>query len=317
MDAGRAQTHRLTNTLQSLVLLGGMGVLLLLLGYTLAGAIGAWLAAGVGLLTLILSPRIAPSVIMRLYGGRPIEWGELPEVQKALTTLSERAGLSTPPTLYYVPTRMMNAFTVGQPTKAAIGVTDGLLRAMSFRELTGVLAHEVSHLMNNDLRVMTLADVVSRMTASLSHLGQILLFINLPMYILGGASIPWIGVLLLLAAPLASTLLQLALSRQREFDADLGAYALTGDARGLASALAKMERYQHRLIDMLALPGRRVPDPSMLRTHPNSDERVRRLLELEGMEVGERPPAEGGVRLPSSLGPIDRPPRWHVMGLWY
>ena len=114
-------------------------------------------------------------------------------------------------------------------------------------------------------------------------------------------------------------MLQLALSRTREFDADVGALELTGDAVGLASALGKMERYQQRFLDRILATGRQVPAPSILRSHPNTEERIRRLVEL-----ADSPPRYADARIfggsftvPDALTLIDRAPRWHVSGLWY
>ncbi|HSF17630.1 MAG TPA: zinc metalloprotease HtpX [Vicinamibacteria bacterium] len=308
-------SHRGTNALHTLLLLACMGLLMLVVGYAFAGRGGAVVAAGFGVFALWVSPRIAPNVIMRLYGARPLYPGELPVIENVMATLTRRAELSSVPRLYYVPSQVRNAFTVGDRKRAAIGITDGILRALNLRELKGVLAHEVSHLRNDDLRVMTLADMVSRMTASLSFVGQLLLLVNLPLLVMGRVTVPWLLVILLLAAPSLATLLQLALSRTREHDADVGAYELTGDARGLASALAKMERYQRRFLD-LVVPGRKVPDPSLLRTHPNAEERIERLLRLEGAAL-EPVPQSVSFAVPANFPRVERGPRWHWTGLWY
>ena len=149
-----------------------------------------------------------------------------------------------------------------------------------------MLAHELSHIRNNDLWMMGLADAVSRLTRMLSWMGQLLLLINLPMLILGGDTFPWLLVLLLIGAPSLSFLLQLALSRTREYEADLDAATLTGNPRGLANALAKMERLRGGWLERLFLSGRRPREPAVFRTHPDTADRVRRLLELE---AGRRP----------------------------
>jgi heat shock protein HtpX len=320
MNEDLGQKHKLTNALHTLVLLGGMGVLLLVLGYLLGGGSGALVTVGTGLFLLLFSPRIAPRVIMRLYGARPVYPGEMGRLHEIVEWLAGRAHLPTVPTLYYVPTRVMNAFTVGSPRSSAIGVTDGLLRALELRELVGVLAHEMSHLENNDLRVMTLADMISRMTSTLSTFGQVLVIINLPLLLTGSGQISWLAIVILLAAPTVAALLQLALSRTREFDADLGAFEMTGDALGLASALEKMERYQRGLLDLIVIPGRRLPDPSILRTHPNTEERIRRLLEL-AERPAPRSPHEpvpvASFAIPRAFPTIQRAPRWHVSGLWF
>jgi heat shock protein HtpX len=216
----------------------------------------------------------------------------------------------------------MNAFTVGNRADSAIALTDGLLRRLTMREITAVLAHEVSHVANNDMWVMGLADLVSRITSTLSLFGQMLVLINLPLLMLGGVTLPWLPLLLLVAAPTISALLQLALSRAREYDADLDGAQLTGDPAGLASALQKLERYQGGLLERVLLPGRRIPDPSLLRTHPHTEERVRRLLALAGQGPPTLPPP---MQIPADMNEDARGrtehslrrPRWHWTGLWY
>jgi heat shock protein HtpX len=214
---------------------------------------------------------------------------------------------------------MINAFTVGTRDNPAIGLTDGMIRNLTTRELTGVLAHEVSHAASNDLWVMGMADMVSQLVRAMSWIGLLLLFIHLPMYMLGFAKIPWLFILLLIVAPNIMVLLQLALSRTREHEADLDAVKLTGDPRGLASGLAKLEKLQGSLFERIFFPGRRVPEPSLLRTHPVTEDRIRRLLELESA-ITDRPIDEDD-RLLQDLdwapGPPVRSPRWHMSGFWY
>jgi heat shock protein HtpX len=179
-----------------------------------------------------------------------------------------------------------------------------------------VLAHEVTHIQHNDLRVMSFAHLIGRMTGVLSTLGQVLLFLNLPLLLFGRSPVSWLGVVLLLFAPTLSNLLQLALSRTREFDADLGAAQLTGDPVGLAMALKKMERFEENVLRQVFVPGYRTGDRSLLRTHPEMGERVRRLLELTGathppepdVPVESVPGLERGMRRPWGTG-------WHLGGL--
>jgi heat shock protein HtpX len=126
-------------------------------------------------------------------------------------------------------------------------------------------------------------------------------------------------VALLVLAPALGGLLQLALSRRREFDADLDAAGLTGDPRGLASALAKLERYQGGLLETLFLPGRRVPDPSLLRTHPHTRARIARLLSLapRADAIGRDAGQEAAIAVPARLVPWPHEPRWRPTGLWH
>lgn len=222
--------------------------------------------------------------------------------------------------MYYVPSQMLNAFAVGTRKHAAIAVTDGLVRQLDMRELVGVVAHEISHVRNNDLWVMGLADMFSRTTSILSLIGQFLLFLNLPLILLSQVTVNWFAIFLLIFAPNLSALAQLALARTREFDADLNAARLTGDPDGLASALVKIERAQGGWMERILMPNRRVPVPSLLRTHPETEERVRRLMELkpelqsaEILLAGE-PDFD---RYAVFGKPVSRPPRRHIGGLWH
>lgn len=305
--------HRLANTLQSILLLGGMGGLLALVGYTLAGGTGLVWIAILGLISMALSPRFSPRWLMRLYGARHLPHDAFPQLHELLHTLVRRAGLSHAPDLYYVPSRILNAFAVGHRHNAAIAVTDGLLQALNLRELAGVLAHEVSHIRHNDLSVMAISDWVSRATSILSNIGQFALLITFPMWLFGG-NVPVVPWLILIAAPWISTLLQLGLSRTREFDADRGAVELTGDPEGLASALLKLEQAKISLLRRILLPGWGNPEPSWLRTHPATSERIERLMEIKP----SRPAIPWGD---ASFHPMNvqliRSPRWRWPGLWY
>lgn len=318
MKATVWRRHRLLNGLQSLLLLGAMAAILSGLGWVVAGESGIFWALAGGVALVLFSPGFSPRLVLRMYAARALGPTEAPELHGLLATLAERAGLPTTPELYYVPSQMLNAFAVGTRSHSAVAVTDALLRALSPRELAGVLAHEMSHVRHSDMWVMGLADLFSRMTSLFSSFGQILLLLNLPLLMFSEYRVSWTAILILVFAPTLSALMQLALSRTREYNADLGAVELTGDPRGLAMALEKMERYQGRFIEQIFFPGRRVPDPSLLRTHPATKERIRRLLVLEsGMTPLERPRRTVAALPRAGYPAVDRRPRWHVNGMWY
>ncbi|WP_046865102.1 zinc metalloprotease HtpX [Microvirga massiliensis] len=308
--------HKWRNRLQSILLLAGMAVLLSLCGWALAGADGVFWAFVTGALSLLFGPQVSPWLTLRMYGAVPVHPSEMPALFQLVERISGRAGLPHPPRLHYVPTRILNAFAVGRRDDAALAVTEGLLRILTLRELAGVLAHEISHIRNNDLGIMTLADVISRLTSAMWLAGMVLLIASLPVLLTEGNAVPWLSIALLVLSPTIASLLQLALSRTREYDADLDAAGLTGDPRGLASALEKLERYQGGLFETLLLPGRRVPQPSLLRTHPPTRDRIARLLALEA----EAPPRFGGpapTALPERFRNVPSTPRWRATGLWY
>jgi heat shock protein HtpX len=310
--------HKLRNILQSAVLLGGMALLLAFCGWVLfgpEGMLGLGLGAGLGLL---FSPRISPGMILRMYSASELQAAQLPAVFEVVGRLSERAGLPRRPRLYYIRSPVLNAFAVGDREDAAIALTDGLLRSLSLRELAGVLAHEISHVRNNDLWLMSLADVVGRLTRMMSLLGLVLLVLGVPVWLSGRQSVPLLLVVVLVLAPQIALLLQLALSRAREYDADLDAAGLTGDPGGLASALIKLERYQRGVWERILLPGYRSPEPSILRTHPPTGERVARLKVLYGAEPELRPALATDEPHPIAFGQgVSAPPRWRLLGHWY
>jgi heat shock protein HtpX len=295
-----------------------MGLLLLLLGRLLLGPGAAWMVGAMGVVALLFGPRVSPAVVMRLYRARPLTPWELPEVQEVVAELAARAGLQSVPRLYYVPTHVLNAFSVGDRGHAAIGLTDGVLRRLAPRELVAVLAHETAHVAHDDVRVMSLADLISRITSTLSTLGQAMLLLSL-FLAMGSVAVPWTTLLLLVFGPMLMGLLQLALSRTREFSADLGAVRITGDPVGLASALRKLERSERGLLESILMPGRRNPEPSLLRTHPATEARVERLLELAGREPerAQLRSRERGYSMPSHFMPLRERPRYGLFGLWY
>jgi heat shock protein HtpX len=308
--------HRLVNLIHSALLLGGMALISWVATAALAGPVtGLWVLAGL-CIGLLFAPAAPKEMLLRLYGARPLGPREFPLGVELARRIAERADLPRPPTLHYLPSRAPNAFALGGREDSAIAISDGLLRMMDRREFAGVLAHEIAHVANGDLWIMALADTMTRATALLSQIGQIVLFVNLPLFLMGAVTIPWIVPIVLILAPVAMSLLQLALSRAREFDADRGAAQLTGDPMGLASALSKLERRTGRLWEELVMPGRRIPEPSILRTHPPTEDRIERLKELsDGRD--DTPPAQRPLRVTRRLEPVIREPRMHWTGLWY
>lgn len=259
--------------------MGGMVVILAVLAWLLAGTAGLLLVVVIGTIGLALRPDIPPQWILSMYGARPLPPAVAPELHHYLRALAERAGLPAIPSLYYVASPMASAFAVGRREDAAVALTDGLLRRLRSRELVGVLAHEISHVRANDLWIMNLSDTMGRLTHALAYFGLILLVLTLPLTADGTFSPFWFAIILT-AIPMFVTLLQFALSRSREYDADLEAAALTGDPEGLASALEQLERVEGRIWERLMVPRRRAPDPLLLRTHPPTAQRAQRLREL-------------------------------------
>jgi heat shock protein HtpX len=318
LDASRRRAHKARNVRQSLLLVGGL---------TIVTAFSAWLLwswPGV-IVTMVwifglylFAPRVPPEMVMRMYRATRLDPRGGDQITPIVAALSRRAELPAVPEVYIIPSTTLNAFATGRPEKAVIGITEGLLRRLTPDELAGVLAHEISHVRNNDLAVMGLADVMTRFTQMLSYLALFLAFFHLPRILAGEGDLSLMGLLILYLAPSIGSLLQLGLSRTREYDADLEGAFLAGTPRGLVSALRKLERYQGRFWEDLAfpVPGRRIPQPSLLRSHPTTEERVARLRDAEGrqtlspIEVAPEPFA-------ALAGAAALRPRTRWPGVWY
>lgn len=273
--------HRWRNAAHTWLLATGSLVLLAVTAFVFAGPTGVVTAIVFGAITMAAAQRVSARLVLRMYKAQPVTRAQFPLGIDIVEQLAKRARLPSVPRLHVIPSRMMNAFAVGRREDSAIAITDALARRLTPRELAGVLAHEISHIAHEDLKVMAFADMVARYTSFMSTIGIMMLFFNLIGFAGGHAApAPWFGVGVLVLAPTIGGLLQLALSRTREFDADLGATLLTGDPQGLASALQKLERAQGRLWESMMLPGGRSPHPSVLRSHPLTAERIERLMML-------------------------------------
>jgi heat shock protein HtpX len=321
LDPKSHSAHKARNTLHSAILVAGLGLLTGFSAWLLWGGMGVAITlVAIGVI-YAFAPRLPPEVVMRIYRARRLDPRSGGPIVHIVDVLSDRAELPAPPRVYIIPSMTLNAFATGSPEKAVIGVTEGLLRRLTLNELAGVLAHEISHIRNNDLTVMGLADVMTRFTQVLSYLALFLALFNLPAFLLGDAE-TWLptGLLLLYLAPTIGSLIQLALSRTREYDADLEGAGLTGDPGSLVTALQKLERYHGRFWEDMTLPvpGRRIPYPSLLRSHPSTEERIARLRALQGRPMLPNIPiTEEPMVSMLGLGPIAMRPRYRWTGAWY
>ena len=323
LDPKTLRAHRLRNTLHSVLLVGGLGLVTGFCAWLIWGGMGvAVTLAAVGLI-FAFAPRLPPKLLMRLYRGRLVEasqGGRSIQILRIVDALTDRAELVEPPRVYIIPSMTLNAFAAGTADSAVIGITEGLLARLDLRELAGVLAHEISHIRNGDLVIMGLADAMTRFAQLLAYLAVILALFNLPAFLLGDSEIPLIALALLYLAPTAGSLIQLALSRTREFDADLEAASLTGDPEALVSALQKLERYHgHFWEDMrLPVPGRRIPQPSLLRSHPKTEDRIKRLEALTDRPLlPQIDLGPGPADLSPGHGPTAMRPRYRWTGVWF
>ncbi len=315
IDARTRRRQKVRNFVQGLALLGGMVLVFAVIAWLFLGTAGITVVVVVGLVLALVRPRVPSSWVLRVHGARPLPARAAPDVHRAVAVLAERAGLPRPPTLYYVASPAPNAFATGHGADAAVAVTDGILRRLTGRQLVGVLAHEISHVRAGDTRIMNLSDAIARLTHALSYSGMLLLPLSLPLT-LAGYYRPLLAGLALVVLPPLTTLLQLALSRSREYDADLEGAALTGDPEGLASALEALERGGATIWERVLVPRRRSPDPALLRSHPPTAERVRRLRLLR--PDGGRRPLGGDAPMPPGGYPhVTGPPRLRRPGIWW
>jgi heat shock protein HtpX len=275
------------------MLMGGLVALLAVGGSMIGGTQGMLAFGAIGLVFNFLSYWFSDKLALMTNGARPVEREQLPEVYEIVERLTRRAGLPMP-RIYVIPTDAPNAFATGRnPEHAAVAVTEGILRILDRRQLEGVLAHELSHVQNRDILIATMAGAIAGL---ISTVGYVLRWGA----ILGGGRSDRDGPsgLELLAwavvAPLIALVIQLAISRSREFGADASGAELVGDPEPLAQALLTLERGNDlspmpsagpataHLFIVNPLRGTGARLMSLFSTHPPVEERVARLRALRG-----------------------------------
>lgn len=317
--------HTRPNLWHAVLLVLGFIILVTVPTVLMWGAMGALAAAVLIAIICPLAVRMPPEAVMRLYQATRVPRDES-QLSSLVDVLAYRAELPARPELYVIPSLTLNAFAAGSREHSAIAVTEGLLRRLSLSETAGVLAHEMAHIRNNDLLVLGLADVITRVLQLMSYLALGLALFNVLALVRGDDTISWWAVLLLYLAPALSSLFQLGLSRAREFKADADAAALTGDPASIASALRRLETYTGHFWEdlMFPVPARRVPQPSLLRSHPETEDRVRRLMDLAVPGSADAGPGHQPLVIVEQpmfslvgYGPGDMRPRYRWPGLWF
>ena len=262
----------------------------------LFGAVGALLGGGQGmLLALVFGAAMnlwaywfSDTMVLKLYRAQEVDATTAPQLYNTVSELAARAGLPMPK-VYLIDEAQPNAFATGRnPEHAAVAATTGILQLLTARELRAVLAHELSHVRHRDI-------LTSTITASIA--GAISTLANFGMFFGGRGNDnrnPLVALIVLILAPIAAVLIQLAISRGREYEADRGGAELSGDPRALADALAKMDRYAKglpletaeahpataHLMIINPLSGGGLA--GLFRTHPPTQERIHRLLAMAG-----------------------------------
>jgi heat shock protein HtpX len=257
-------------------------------GYFIGGTSGMFIAFGVAAAMNIFSYWNADKLVLSMQGARPIGARSAPELHRMVEELSRNAGIPTPK-IYIIETEQPNAFATGRdPNNAAVAVSRGLLNSLETREVAAVIAHELGHIRSRDTLTMT---ITATLAGAVSMLAQFGLFFG------GGNSrdnpLGGIGALLMIfLAPLAAMMVQMAISRTREYEADKDGAEISRDPAALASALSKISQLAHRTVNVAAernpamahlyifnpLSGARMDN--LFSTHPSVENRIAQLQQI-------------------------------------
>lgn len=268
------------NTFKTAFLLTAMTLLLLLIGRAFGGENGMLLALVIAAVTNFVAYFYSDKIALATYRARPVSREDLPRVYSVVERLTQKIGIPMPK-IYVIPTDSPNAFATGRnPAHASVAVTQGILSLLNDEELEGVLAHELGHVNNRDILISSIAATIAGAITFSSRLG----------FFFGGRDDRegggFGGLLMLILAPIAAMLIQLAVSRSREYQADATGAHFTGNPYALASALSKLDAYSKR-VPMLGTPSTAhlfIIQPflgmnfgSLFSTHPPIAKRIERL----------------------------------------
>jgi heat shock protein HtpX len=307
------------NTFRTFALLAGMTALFMVVGYFIGGTSGMMLALAFAAATNIFAYWNSDKLVLRMQNAVPVERSRAPELYDMVDVLSKRAGIPTP-AVYVIETDQPNAFATGRdPNNAAVAVSSGLLRQLEPREVAGVVAHELAHIKNRDTLTMT---ITATLAGAISALAQFGLFFgggNNRDNPLGGVG----ALLMVFLAPVAAMIVQMAVSRTREYEADKEGAAISGDPLALASALNKIATLAGRQVNVPAernpamahmyiinpLSGQRMDN--LFSTHPDTGNRIAALQKLAGEMRLDHNPARPQPRMRPATGTHD-PGGWRV-----
>ncbi len=270
-------------TLRTTILMASLSGLLVVIGALIGGASTALLFLGFAVLINFFSYFFSDKMALAMSRAKPVSEAEAPKLYAAVRELTTRAGLPMP-RLYVIPQDQPNAFATGRnPQHSAVAVTRGILNLLSEDELRGVLAHELTHIRNRDILIQSVASSIG---AAITYLAYMLLWFgdedNSPLALVGQFAI-------FLLAPIAASIIQLAISRQREYAADAGGAEICGNPESLASALLRLEQGATAMpmqVNQAAEPLYIVKPFSskglagLFSTHPPIEERVKRLRQM-------------------------------------
>ncbi len=273
------------NWFKTTLLMAGILALFGAIGGVIGGQQGMLIALVLGGAMNFFAYWFSDRMVLKLYNAREVDETSAPQFHAMVRELAQRAGLPMP-RVYIIDEAQPNAFATGRnPHHAAVAATTGIIRLLSARELRGVMAHELAHVKNRDILVSTVSATLAGAIATLANFGM---FFGGHRDEEGGGN-PLLAILVMIFAPIAAMLIQFAISRTREFGADAGGAAISGDPHALADALAKIERYarglpmetaeahpataQMMIVNPLSGGGLQ----GLFSTHPATEERIARL----------------------------------------
>jgi len=276
------------NQVKTVVLLTFLAALLVVIGGFIGGKNGATIALVIALVMNFGSYWFSDKIVLRMYNAQEVTEAELPDLYRLVRQLTQQAGLPMP-RLYIIPDDSPNAFATGRnPNHAAVAVTEGILKLLSWEELAGVIGHELGHVKNRDILIQTIAATIG---AAITYLAQFgFLFGGRSDDREGGGSIVGM-ILMMILAPLAAAIIQMAISRSREYIADETGAHICGHPMWLAGALDKLRRG----VDAVPMQAEQatahmfIVKPfaggglaNLFSTHPPIEERIERLEHMAG-----------------------------------
>ncbi|MDM9383659.1 zinc metalloprotease HtpX [Chlorogloeopsis sp. ULAP01] len=277
------------NILRTTFLMALLIVLFVLIGRVIGGQSGMTIAFILALGMNFFSYWFSDKMILKLYNAQEITQADAPQLWEVVTHLAKRAKLPMP-RVYIIPSDQPNAFATGRdPKHAAVAVTTGILEILNWDELAGVLGHELAHVKHYDILTSTIAATIA---GAITYLAQLAYWLPFGRGDSRNGN-PFVGLLLLITAPIAAMLIQMAISRSREFEADAGGAKISGNPLALANALRKLDAGARaipmdnatpataHLFQISPFSGRNGMS-NLFSTHPSTEERIRRLEAMAG-----------------------------------
>lgn len=279
------------NSLRTVALMAGLTALLVWAGNAFGGQSGMFIAFGFAMLMNFGSYWFSDKIVLRMYNAREATEREAPELYSMVRNLAQRAQLPMPK-VYLIPGEQPNAFATGRdPEHAAVAATEGIMRMLSREELSGVMGHELAHIKNRDILTGTIAATIAGAISMLANMAQWAMIFG------GGRSSddddggsPIAGLLMIILAPIAAMVIQMAISRSREYVADADGARIAGNPRYLSNALRKLHNASQQ-IPMHATPATAhmfIVSPlsgggivSLFSTHPPMEKRIEKLESMQ------------------------------------